>query len=275
MRPIKLTTGSEIRAKPPRQAMAMHLQVLHYFRHGIAVHPGDIVVDVGANIGMFALEVLLRTQGRASLVCCEPAPPLFRRLVDNLGRNFPGASATCLKAAMGEREGEVDFFYRPHSPSMSSLEVVRFKPAQIRGTLDILYDPSDKGELAYLVPRWVRWIPRKFLRAMLKGAVGREYLRGRKLRCALTTLSAVIDREGLASIDLLKIDVEGAEWLVLAGIQDHHWPLIRSVVVEVHDVDGRLARVRGALADRGFSRITTDQEELQRPFDVHNVYALR
>jgi FkbM family methyltransferase len=255
--------------------MAMHMQVLHYFRHGIAVHPGDVIVDVGANIGMFALEVLLRTQGQASVVCCEPAPRLFRQLVDNLKWNFPSASAKCLKVAIGDREGEVDFFYRPHSPSMSSMEVMRFKQAQIRGTLDILYDPADKGELALLVPRWVRWIPRKFLRAMLKGAVGREYLRGRKLRSALTTLSAVIDREGLSSIDLLKIDVEGAEWLVLAGIQDHHWPLIRSVVVEVHDVDGRLARVRAALAERGFSRIAIDQEDLQRPFGVHNVYALR
>ena len=37
-------------------------------------------------------------------------------------------------------------------------------------------------------------------------------------------------------IDLLKIDVEGAELSVLRGVRREHWPRVRAVVAEVHDV---------------------------------------
>ncbi len=45
-------------------------------------------------------------------------------------------------------------------------------------------------------------------------------------RCAMTTVSALMAEHNLERIDLLKIDVEGAELDVLRGIRPEDWPRI-------------------------------------------------
>ena len=47
--------------------------------------------------------------------------------------------------------------------------------------------------------------------------------------CRMCTVSDLIRDHALARIDLLKIDVEGAELDVLRGIAPEHWALIRQV----------------------------------------------
>jgi hypothetical protein len=95
------------------------------------------------------------------------------------------------------------------------------------------------------------------------GLIASEALRRRRertLRAEVRPLSDVIRDEGVERIDLLKIDVEGAEWEVLAGIGDEDWPKIQQLVVEVHDARGRVARVRDLLEARGFS-VIVDRED--------------
>lgn len=76
---------------------------------------------------------------------------------------------------------------------------------------------------------------------------------GEELQCPLTTLSSVVSRAKLKRIDVLKIDVEGAELDVLSGLELDDWHKVARVVVEVHDVDGRLGLVIALLHSRGFS----------------------
>ena len=45
----------------------------------------------------------------------------------------------------------------------------------------------------------------------------------------MTTVSALISEHSLERVDLLKIDVEGAELDVLRGIDQKDWPTIRQV----------------------------------------------
>jgi hypothetical protein len=61
-------------------------------------------------------------------------------------------------------------------------------------------------------------------------------------------------REGVERIDLLKMDVEGAEFAVLEGLDEEHWGMVRNVVLEISDIgnEGALARMRGLLERRGF-----------------------
>ena len=59
-------------------------EVEEYFERGARVLPGDVVVDVGANIGAFAAAVAARTGGDVTLHCFEPRGPIFT----SLERNF-------------------------------------------------------------------------------------------------------------------------------------------------------------------------------------------
>jgi FkbM family methyltransferase len=48
--------------------------------------------------------------------------------------------------------------------------------------------------------------------------------------CPMCTVSDLIQRYELQQVDLLKIDVEGAEVDVLLGVKEKHWPLIQQVL---------------------------------------------
>ncbi|WP_010312115.1 FkbM family methyltransferase [Saccharopolyspora spinosa] len=77
------------------------------------------------------------------------------------------------------------------------------------------------------------------------------------------------------AIDLLKMDIEGAEADALAGIGDHDWARTRQVVLEVHDFAGAPAAVRTTLAERGFT-ITADRPEgMLGGLGTKTVYARR
>ena len=75
----------------------------------------------------------------------------------------------------------------------------------------------------------------------------RRYVRNTLLRtdtqrCAMTTVSALMAEHDLDCIDLLKIDVEGAELDVLRGIRPEDWPRIHQasalLAASVHAVIG-------------------------------------
>jgi hypothetical protein len=62
---------------------------------------------------------------------------------------------------------------------------------------------------------------------------------------------------------------------VLLGIEDAHWPRIGQVVVEVHDIEGRLERVLDLLTRHGLTRITARKEDGFEDTPLINVYAGR
>jgi hypothetical protein len=104
----------------------------------------------------------------------------------------------------------------------------------------------------------------------------RRKLFARRERCALRTLSAELAASGWSHLDLVKIDVEGAEEDVLAGICDGDWPRIRQLVIEVHDVGGRRERMAASLRARGYA-VTHDREDwaMHELLGISTIYALR
>jgi hypothetical protein len=77
-----------------------------YLKHGIRVREGDVVVDVGANIGLFALyldQVVMEEPEQLTIVAVEPAPRTFACLEYNLRRH--GVLYTARQAAIGEAPG--------------------------------------------------------------------------------------------------------------------------------------------------------------------------
>lgn len=248
-------------------------QVLEYFRYGIEVRAGMTVIDVGAHVGIFALEVLYRTHGHVTLYCIEPAPMTYTMLEKNLKKRFKDAHITTFCCGLSSEPGQVTLYFRPYVSAMSSLHK-EVEPMSTEDAVKKLRDPHLPDYYSKALPRWLMSIPdwgigfclRRFAKRVQKTV---------PVPCELTTLSQIMQKESIATIDLLKIDVEGAEWDVLQGIEEPDWPKIQSLVAEVHDREGRLNAVCELLAQRGFSRIITDQEFIFQGTNIHSVFAHR
>ena len=67
-----------------------------YFQHGIALAKGDTVIDVGANIGIFAAQAAREVSNSGRVIACEPLPATFAALQHNMRSLLnPGMSITC------------------------------------------------------------------------------------------------------------------------------------------------------------------------------------
>ena len=219
-----------------------------YLRHGVDVVPGDLVLDVGANVGVAA--TFFAGECDAGVVhSFEPVAPVFEILAGNVSR-FDACRPH--RFGLSDRPGEVEFTYYPGAAAMSSRYADPERDRQVvRSVLTGLGIAAAEADLR------------------LEGDFD-----GIPVSCEMETMSGFMERESIGLVDLLKIDVERAEADVLAGISENDWARIRQVVAEVHDIDGRLAEIAAKLRTRGF-RVSVDQEEMMRPTNVSMVYAVR
>ncbi|MFN9813915.1 MAG: FkbM family methyltransferase [Deltaproteobacteria bacterium] len=234
-------------------------EVEEYFGLGLEVRPGDVVFDIGANIGVFAMTAARRGRG-TSVYAFEPIPSVFEALERNLeSLRAEGHVARSFQVGLAANDDLAgsDFYHFRNFPSDSTRyidekrrEFSRFFAAQ--GQRFRESTPWIPVPIASRLERFIGTLP--------EGPVGRwvsDRVTGLEtVRCSLTTLSSVIESEGVARIDAMKIDVEGAEMDVIAGIRDEHWSLIRSLVIEGHDEDGALERLRGTLRRVGLTEHT-------------------
>jgi FkbM family methyltransferase len=239
-----------------------------YLRHGIELNEGDHVVDVGANIGLFALLAARRIGTSGRLLAFEPLPPIFSVLRRNGGRLFPRAEL--FEFGLGEASGRASFVFYPRATGWSGRRGV--SPAT-RDALRVYLERSRAGGAQRLYRGLGRLAP-TIQRRLFDGATERIVGDRVEIDCGMERLSEVIRREGLARIDLLKIDVEGGEADVLRGIDAADWPRLRQIVMEVEDLDGALLRVRNELARRGF-RVAVDQDPRLAGTPYHYLYARR
>lgn len=240
-----------IRHRDPSQLLFQIKEIFGertYLRHGVDVGPGDIVFDVGANVGVAATFFAGECEV-ATVHSFEPVGSIFEMLVENVG-----ALPACRPHRFGlsDRPGEVEFTYYPGAAAMSS---------------------------RYADPERDRQMVREVLIGMgVEPAEADVRLEGdfdsRSVSCEMKTLSTFMEEESIERVDLLKIDVERAEADVFKGVSGQDWPKIRQVVAEVHDIDGRLADLSELLEKRGF-RVCADQEEMMRSTNVNMIYAVR
>lgn len=228
-----------------------------YLRHGQALPEEACVFDVGGNIGLFTLFVQ-KVRPRSRVFTFEPAPPLFEILSWNVRRHAPGAQL--LNCGAADAPGSARFTFYPQSSGMSSFHA---RQDEERALLEVLM----KNEAEHGAPG---------AREMLRHAEDylEERLKHETFECQLTTLSRVIRDHDVRRIDLLKIDVQKSEFQVLEGLEADDWPKVRQIVVEVHDTDGRVERMRQYLVERGFSCIV-EQDELYQGSEIFLLYAGR
>ena len=240
LRPIISPDGRQIYCVHRDEVRGLTAQIAVYLRHGIQINAGDIVFDVGANIGLFALEAARRG---ALVHAFEPLPATFSALM----ANARGHQIQPHNLALGARAEQTNFAYFRYLSALSTRfpELVGANAAS--GVMAALDDPT-------LAPRfgWFRRAP-KWIRRALVALLVKLLFQPKLISCRVETLSRVVSALQISRIALLKIDVEGAEADVLSGIAEHDWPRIHQIVAEVHDENGRLKRVETLLRERGFA----------------------
>lgn len=98
-----------IRRLTSDQAFVETMLVQHdYTRNGFQIRPTDTVIDIGANIGTFALDAA-RCASQGRVLCFEPDADNFRLLQMNLRRNHCH-SVTAVRAAVAGADGDVTLF---------------------------------------------------------------------------------------------------------------------------------------------------------------------
>lgn len=76
-----------------------------------SIRPGDVLYDIGANVGAYSLVAAKATQGRAMVYAFEPSYRTFASLMDNIGLNDVGDVVVPFQVALSNRTGLSDFRY--------------------------------------------------------------------------------------------------------------------------------------------------------------------
>jgi FkbM family methyltransferase len=219
-----------------------------YLQHGIEVTRGDVVLDVGANIGVAA--AFFAGECDAIVHSFEPVQPIYEILCENvrsLTNCFPH------NVGLSSRARRARITYYPHADAMSGLFANPDADRAFARTCMTNIGMTEKDVERNLVGRYDDSV---------------------ELECELDTVSAIMEELGVGKVALLKVDVERAELDVLEGVSERDWPRIEQVVTEVHDEVGRLDTVQALLARHGFDTVV-EQEPAMRTTGVHLVYATR
>jgi FkbM family methyltransferase len=185
------------------------------------------IVDVGANIGLYALWAQRRYRPRA-IHCYEASPRTFACLQDNIGRLV--------------------------DPEATRVTAVNRAIAGTAGRTLVLHQSTRISRISTFVEASkVGWIAQ---------AAADRHLETHEI--ATSTLSAEMAANGLAVVDILKIDVEGYFLEVLHGIAPRDYPNIRNIVVEVDylpETGIRADRVEAMLQAKGYATDFLDRSQ--------------
>jgi FkbM family methyltransferase len=270
----RLRNGMAIEALDVRNADLVYEEIFKnevYGGHGIMLREGDCVFDVGANIGLFLLHLNQRL-AKARVFAFEPIPPIFAVLRANAARHNR-LDLRLFNVGLGAGEGTSSFAFFPRSPADSTMcpDDSEARHAQERAVILAVLEGRGPVRLGRLATLGLALLPR-FVKRRLADRLRRRLMTSRPVACPVRTLSSVIDEEQVERIDLLKIDVEGAEFDVLAGLRPDHWPRIRQTVLEVHGGAARAQDMVRLLEEHGMHA-----ECASDPLRPHNfmVYARR
>lgn len=129
------------------------------------IKDGFVFVDVGSNVGGYALFVASLAGPKGKVLAIEPQPHIFERLVYNIRQN-PFGNVKALACAIADKTGEVTLFVDPRNAGESSVKIV--------GSGD-----------------------------------------SRSIKVPAKTLQSLLQGEGFDRVDAIKLDVEGAEDIIL------------------------------------------------------------
>lgn len=171
-----------------------------YFRPGFEIGPTDVVVDIGANMGMFALWAAPQAhQGR--VICVEPTT-VFNYLDMNMALNNL-TNVERLNAAIGEDNTELEFVYYPGQTALNHRVGLR---------------PGIGDRLWTKLQQWIRGFTPHTLKA------------------PCISLERLLDERKVSRVSYLKIDCEGGEYEILRTLPSKCFQQIDRLALEFHQM---------------------------------------
>ena len=264
-----LLNGMKIFCLQEEEVPILYEQIQEYFKNGIELSEGDTVFDVGANIGLFTLWVYQKCNQNVSVYAFEPIPAIFEVLQHNSQR-FDPKKLRVFPCGLWRQSTMMTFAYHPNATALSNAypESANDERDQLKRT--VLRNLKNAPPFI----RWLRWLP-PFLRSFILDRKLEKAFQIEQITCQLKTVSDIIRENNIQRIDLLKVDVEKSELEVLFGIEEQDWHKIKQVVIEVHDLDGRVDKIKALLEEHGLSKITVEQEPVFNGSNIFNFYAVR
>ncbi|MDY6838549.1 MAG: amino acid adenylation domain-containing protein [Thermodesulfobacteriota bacterium] len=229
---------------------------LTYMRHGITIHDGDCIFDVGANIGLFSLFVHQWCK-KPRIFAFEPNPVVFELLKANA--SLYGLDVRLFQCGLSDQSKRAPFTFFPGSSIQSGLYADGESEKAVVKALMTNQQKAGISGMDETIEQADDILNKRFS--------------PETFTVPLRTLSSVIKEEHVPCIHLLKINVEKSELDVLAGIEDDDWKKIDQMVLKV-DIEEHLDRVVSLLKNQGYD-VTVDQDNLLENTPIRSVYALR
>lgn len=266
-----MSDGKEIFYLNIEEVEFLYAQMPNYLKHGIVVKEKDTVFDIGANIGMFSLMCSKICNNKVDVYAFEPIPPIFEVLKQNI-EWFNSEGVKLFNYGLSHAEkNKVQFQYYPKASGFSTMHFNKHRAFR-KSIGSIMLRNID--ELPSSVKKELVKVP-KFLRPLVLKLKLRKALKTKIVQSRLKTVSQVIEQYNLEQIDLMKIDVENSEYDVLKGICEQDWEKIKQIVIETHDLDRRVEKIKTMLSSYGFNKIVIEQEPLLENTEYFNIYAMR
>ncbi|MCI0661272.1 MAG: FkbM family methyltransferase [Acidobacteria bacterium] len=293
MQSLILPNNLKIYAPNRIEARALYREIFAertYSSHGISVSDGDCVFDVGANIGLYSI-FLTQSHRDLRIIAFEPIPQTFSILKKNIDGSPNGSQVKLFNFGLSNKSGRSLFEFDRFASLAATM-----RPDDVNGCIRkdagmrewARAGISDLRKIDVLSPRLADYLltalSRPFAGALVAAvmisflflSLFRRRLFLQKIECELKTISEVIREQRLATIALLKIDVEGSELDVIEGIAEEDWPRIRQCVVEVHDYEGRVQRMKAIFESRGYRTIVSQEDwEAHKLINTFTIYAVR
>lgn len=201
-----------------------------FFEHiytlaALQVEPDDIVVDIGAHMGVFTVFAALMTHN--SVYAFEPSPDNLEALKRNIALNRLN-NVNAQGCAVSDTVGRAALLISPQ-----------------RSTRHLL---ADRSSLDTLTSYQANSANRQF----------KSTLPGELTVCVevpTTSLQDIMDSNNLEQIDFLKLDCEGAEGMIVSSTPQAYLKRIKKIAIEFHDHLSRIPHeeIRHLLEEAGFS----------------------
>ena len=262
MKKTTLADKSKIYCISNIEAQMLYEHIEGYLTESISIKPGDTIIDIGANIGVFGIVLSKKFNNNINIYSFEPIPDIYQILQKNTvlsnNKNF-----LAYGWGISDNDESVNITFYPNSPALSTSY-----PEIWNNENDLIQAIEGNLNNAPKNWWWSKYIPKFSYRYIMK----RLRRKSKIVNCQLKTLESTIKECNIKSIDLLKIDCEGNELKVVHGISNDNWEIIKQLVIEVHDEDNRLDYIKKLLVTKGY-KVSINQEPALEGTKLFNIYA--